>query len=101
MSEPSGPFVSCAAMPILLLLVAIFLPRVVIVLLWLFTTWFQGAFDTFIIPVLGFIFLPYTLLWYTVVQNSFGGAWGIWQIIILALALVFDLAPAGRRYYRD
>jgi hypothetical protein len=79
-------------MPILLLVFALFIPRVVIVLLWLFSTWFQGVFDTFIIPVLGFMFLPYTLLWYTVVQNSFGGEWGLWQIIIMGIALAFDLA---------
>ena len=88
-------------MPLLLLIVALFVPRVVIALLWLFTTWFQGVFDTFIIPVLGFIFLPYTLLWYTVVQNVWAGEWGFWQIIVMAIALVFDLAPAGRRWSRD
>lgn len=87
-------------MPLLLLLLALFLPRVVIVLLWLFTTWFQGVFDTFIIPVLGFLFLPYTLLWYTVVMNAFDGRWGLWQIVFLAVALVFDLGPAGRRWAR-
>lgn len=100
MSHVSGPFVYGVAMPILLLLFALFIPRVVIVLLWLFSTWFQGVFDTFIIPVLGFIFLPYTLLWYTVVQNSFGGEWGLWQILILAIALAFDVAPAGKKYQR-
>lgn len=101
MSLLSGPSVYCVAMPILLLLFALFIPRVVIVLLWLFSTWFQGVFDTFIIPVLGFIFLPYTLLWYTVVQNSFGGEWGLWQIIIMSIALAFDLAPAGKKYHRN
>lgn len=101
MSLLSGPYVYCVVMPILLLLFALFIPRVVIVLLWLFSTWFQGVFDTFIIPVLGFIFLPYTLLWYTVVQNSFGGEWGLWQIIIMGIALAFDLAPAGKKYHRN
>lgn len=88
-------------MPILLLIFALFVPRVVIVLLWLFSTWFQGVFDTFIIPVLGFIFLPYTLLWYTVVQNAYGGEWGILQVVIMALAIAFDLAPAGKKYHRS
>lgn len=87
-------------MPLLLLIVALFVPRVVIVLLWIFSDWFSGVFDTFIIPVLGFIFLPYTLLWYTAVQQMFGGEWGLWQILILAIALVFDLAPAGRKYHQ-
>lgn len=88
-------------MPLLLLLFALFVPRVVIVILWIFTGWFAGVFDTFIIPVLGFLFLPYTLLWYTVVQNTAGGQWGMWQIVFLGVALMFDLAPAGRRLYRE
>jgi hypothetical protein len=87
-------------MPFLLLIFALFLPRLVIVVLWVFSDWFQGVFDTFIIPVLGFVFLPYTLLWYTVVQNTAGGQWGLWQILFLGVALAFDLAPAGRRWYR-
>lgn len=87
-------------MPLLLLVAALFVPRVVIVLLWIFTDWFQGVFDTFIIPVLGFVFLPYTLLWYTVVQRTADGQWGLWQVVLLALALLFDLAPVGRRWYR-
>lgn len=88
-------------MPLLLLIVALFVPRVVIVLLWLFSTWFQGVFDTFIIPVLGFIFLPYTLLWYTVVQNVYGGEWGVLQIVIMGLAIAFDIAPASKKYHRS
>ncbi len=87
-------------MPLLLLVVALFLPRVVIALLWFFSTWFQGVFDTFIIPILGFLFLPYTLLWYSVVENVYGGHWDILQIVILFVAMMFDLTPAARKYYR-
>lgn len=84
-------------MPILLLLlVALFLPRLVIVLLWLFSEWFSGVFDSFIIPVLGFIFLPYTLLWYSVVEKTMGGVWELWQIVFLVIALAMDVLPAGR-----
>lgn len=83
-------------MPLLLLLFALFVPRIVIIVLWMFTQWFTGVFDTFIIPVLGFLFLPYTLLWYSVVMNTNGGEWGMWQIIFLVIALFFDIAPAGR-----
>lgn len=87
-------------MPFLLLIVALFIPRVVIVVLWLFTHWFDGLFTTFIIPVLGFLFLPYTLLWYVVVEQTAGGEWGLWQMIFLVVALLFDLAPANKRFYR-
>ncbi|MFW5973583.1 MAG: hypothetical protein ACOCTG_06285 [Bacteroidota bacterium] len=87
-------------MPCLLALLALFIPRVVIFLLWLFSNWFEGVFDTIIVPILGFIFLPTTLLWYSVVVNIYDGTWGILQIVVAVIAVAIDLAPAGgrRRY---
>lgn len=84
-------------MPIFLLLLALFVPRIVIVFLWFFTEWFPGAFVTLIIPVAGFLFLPYTLLWYGIVQYAAGSIWGFWQIVFLALALLLDFSPLFRR----
>jgi hypothetical protein len=80
-------------MPCLLALLALAAPRVVIVLLWLFTRWFAGIFSIALWPVLGFIFLPTTLLWYTAVQHWFGGHWTLWPIVGIVVALVIDLAP--------
>lgn len=79
-------------MPILLLILGLALPRVVVILLFLFSDWFFQAFDTIFIPLLGFIFLPYTLLWFSVVQNLFGGTWGLWQSLFIVLAFMFDLS---------
>lgn len=85
-------------MPCLLALLALFVPRVVIVLVWLFSNWFQAAFDTLLLPILGFIFLPTTMLWYSVVVNVYGGLWTPVPIIGIVIALLFDLSPAtGRR----
>ena len=50
-------------MPCLLTLVALSAPRLVIALLWLFSSWFAGIFSTGLMILLGFIFLPTTLLW--------------------------------------
>lgn len=88
-------------MPFLLLVVALFLPRVVILLLWLFSGWFAGIFHSAIIPVLGFIFLPYTLLWYSVVQNTTPGVWGVWQVVFLVIALLFDFSPLTRSRWKQ
>lgn len=88
-------------MPCLFSLFALLAPRLVIVLLWLFTDWFQGIFATALWPVLGFIFLPTTFLWYTAVHNWYAGQWGILQIIILVIAIIIDLSPAGGRRRRD
>jgi hypothetical protein len=87
-------------MPCLLTVLALAAPRVVIVLLWLFTGWFRGIFDTALWPVLGFIFLPTTLLWFTAVQHWFGGQWTLWPVVGLVLALLVDVSPAGGRRAR-
>ena len=84
-------------MPCILALFALFVPRLVIVLLWFFSNWFDAIFDTLLWPVLGLIFLPTTLLWYTVVVNYFNGEWGIVQVLVLILALIIDISPAGGR----
>ena len=82
-------------MPLLLLLLGLFLPRVVAVLLWFFTNWFSNAFDDWVIPLLGFLFFPYTLLWYSAVINWYGGVWGPWQILFAVIAFAFDLSSYG------
>ena len=85
-------------MPCIAVLFALFTPRLMILVLWLFTGWFKGIFDSALWPVLGFFFLPSTLLWYTAVQNWWGGHWGVLQIIGLVIALMIDMSPAsGKR----
>jgi hypothetical protein len=85
-------------MPCLFALLALLAPRVVILVLWFLTTWFQGLFDNLLWPILGFLFLPTTLLWYSAVQNWYGGQWGTMQIVGIVIALLVDLSPAsGRR----
>lgn len=88
-------------MPCLFAFIALLAPRVVVVLLWFFTSWFQGIFATMLWPVLGFIFLPTTLLWYTAVHNWYGGVWGPIQIVVLVIAILIDMSPAGGRRGRD
>ena len=84
-------------MPCLLVLLALFVPRVTIAVLWFFTAWFDGLFDSLLWPVLGFFFLPLTLLWYTVVQNVYDGTWGGLQIVVLILAVLLDASPSAAK----
>lgn len=86
-------------MPCLLTLLAFIAPRLVIVLLWLFSGWFR-VFDTLLWPILGFVFLPTTLLWYTAVQHWFGGQWTFWPVVGLVVALLIDASPASHRRQR-
>lgn len=81
-------------MPLLLALGALLAPRIAIVLLWLLTKWFDGLFNNLLWPILGFIFLPTTLLWYTAVQHWFGGVWSLWPVVGVVISLLIDLSPA-------
>lgn len=85
-------------MPCFLVLLAMITPRLVVAILWFFTTWFSGMFATLLWPLLGFIFLPTTLLWYSVVQNRMGGVWGTWAVVGLVIALLLDVSPAKGRW---
>lgn len=82
-------------MPLLLALLGLFAPRFVIALLWLLSSWFEGVFETRLWPILGFLFLPLTLLWYSAVENWFGGEWSWLNLIILVVAIVSDLGSGG------
>ena len=84
-------------MPCLLILVALITPRLVVVALWLFTSWFRGMFTTWLWPVLGFVFLPTTLVWYSIVQHWFAGQWTFWPVVGLVIALAIDVSPAKQR----
>jgi hypothetical protein len=84
--------------PCIIALLALLTPRLLIGLLWFFTTWFRGMFDNLLWPIVGFVFLPTTLLWYSAVQRWFGGQWSLWPIVGLVIALMIDVSPAsGRR----
>jgi hypothetical protein len=89
-------------MPCLFAALALFTPRIAVALLWFFSTWFVGLFSSLLVPVLGFIFLPTTLLWYSVVQHWFGGAWTLWPVVGVVASLLIDLAPVKehRRFTR-
>ena len=80
-------------MPCLFVAGALLVPRLSIAFLWFMTNWFGGVFDSLLWPVLGFLFAPTTLLWYTVVQNVFNGSWGIFQVVVMVIAIMIDMSP--------
>lgn len=84
-------------MPCFLAVLALFVPRLVIVLVWLFSNWFDAAFESLLWPILGFIFLPTTLLWYSVVVNVYNGVWSLVPIVGVVIALLIDLSPSYRK----
>jgi uncharacterized membrane protein len=72
-------------------LVAGFFPRLALVIVWIATNEVDQAYDTFIVPLLGLIFLPLTTLVYALAWvpgvHLGNGRW-IW----VALAFVIELA---------
>lgn len=78
-------------MPLILGILGLLFPRLLIIILWLVTTWFSRVFDNLIILILGLIFLPLTTLWYAIVVHYFGGVWSALPIAGMVVALVIDL----------
>lgn len=82
-------------MPCILAVLALLFPRVVILLLYFFTNFFHGLFDTVLIPVLGFIFLPLTLLAYAWLRHSGQPVGSLLFLVVMSLAVVIDLGLLG------
>lgn len=77
-------------------LLGLIFPRIAALILYFFTAWFSGVFATVLWPILGFIFAPYTMLWYSAVMNWYGGTWDTLQLVVLAVAILFDLSSSGK-----
>ncbi len=71
-------------------------PRITIAFLYLFTTWFNGVFETRAWPILGFLFMPLTLLWYSLVEKMMAGEWNWWQVGITVALVLVDLGVIGK-----
>ena len=86
----------------LLALLAAFAPRVVLVLLWIFSTLVDRAFTGFLLPLLGLLLFPYATLFYVLAYNPVtevsGAGW-----VFVVMGFLFDVAhwvgggAAGRR----
>jgi hypothetical protein len=88
-------------MPCLLVLIAAAFPRLMLILAWLFTNILQRAYDNFLIPLLGFIFLPLTTLVYAWIVSHRMPLDGPY-LILLILAVLIDAGGhrGSARYYR-
>ena len=81
-------------MPCLLVIGGLTVPRVVIVFLWLFSSYLERAFDSVLWPVLGFFFLPTTTLAWAWAENTRGEIAGVHAVIVV-LAVLLDLGIIG------
>jgi hypothetical protein len=81
--------------PCILLFIILSLPRVALLLMWLFSTYLQRAFHGgLVLPILGFIFLPLTTIVYAWELNSGMPTEGI-NLLWLLFAVIIDLGGLG------
>jgi hypothetical protein len=85
-------------MPCLLLILFLAFPRVVLVLLLLFSNYLERAYHGLILPLLGLIFLPLTTLAYAWMMNTGQILQGV-NLLILLIAVVIDLGGLGGGEY--
>jgi hypothetical protein len=81
---------------------ALLMPRLVLVVLWLLpTNYLSHAYGTWVWPLIGFFLLPTTTIAYAIAENEFNGAkgWGL-VIVILGVALDLGLISGGRGIFR-
>jgi len=81
----------------ILALLAIFGPRLILILVWIFNNpYLSRVYNTFIIPCLGFIFLPWVTLAYAFAANTFPSVTGFAGldtpgVIVVLLGLLLDI----------
>jgi hypothetical protein len=86
--------------PCLLALLALISPRLVLFLLWLFSDVLSRAFDSWVLPLLGFFLLPWTTLAYVAFWD-----WGPgrhvtgfeWFLVVLAFVIDLSAYAGGGR----
>ena len=93
-------------MPCLVGCIALFMPRLAIILVVIFSDYIGNAYQSVLWPLLGFFFMPVTTLVYAWAMNTNGSVSGIYLIAVV-VAVLFDLGIIGsgasnrkvRRYY--
>ena len=85
-------------MVFLSVLMAAFFPRFALFLIWILRpVRVDAAFDTFILPLIGIVFLPFATLMYVLLYTPGAGLNG-WEWFWVALCALFDLAHVGVGY---
>jgi len=85
-------------MPCLLLILVLAFPRIMLLLMFLFSNYLTRAYHGLILPLLGFIFVPLTTLAYAWMVNTGQPIAGV-NLLILLIAIVIDLGGLGGGEY--
>lgn len=71
-------------------------PRFVLVMAWIFGSRVDLAFSSWVWPLLGLVFLPWTTLAYVLAWQP-GGVHGFWDVLLIAFGVALDLATYSSR----
>ena len=74
-------------------------PRFVLVTMWIFGDRVDHAFSSWVWPLLGLFFLPWTTVAYVLAWQP-GGIHGGWDYLLIALGVALDLATYSSRAAR-
>jgi hypothetical protein len=80
--------------PCLVVLLALLLPRLAMVLIFLLSDWFSAVFAGPLLPILGFLLFPYTTLAYMAAILNAHGVHGLWWVLLI-VAFLADLGHWG------
>ena len=82
-------------------LLSLISPRLALFAIWLFSDLLSRAFDSWLLPLIGFFLLPWTTLAYAAMWDLGGGVNGVegfeWFIVILAFAADLASYASGKR----
>ena len=87
-------------MPCLLSLLMVAFPRVAILLLFFFTNYFARAFNSILLLLVGFVFLPLTTIVYAWIVNAGEPLGGIYLVAIIVAVLADVGLLSGGEYHR-
>jgi len=82
-------------MPCLVALLALLSPRLALFAIWIFSNLLSRAFESWIVPLLGFFLLPWTTLAYAAMWSSSNRVYGF-EWFVVALGFLFDLGSYAR-----
>jgi hypothetical protein len=73
-------------------LFALISPRLALFVVWLFSDWLSRAFDSWVVPLIGFFLLPWTTLAYAAMWVAGGNRVDGFEWFIVILAFLADLS---------
>ncbi|MEA2365025.1 MAG: hypothetical protein QOE69_246 [Thermoleophilaceae bacterium] len=89
-------------MPCLVALLALISPRLALVAMFLFSHMLDRAYDSWLLPLVGFFLLPWTTLAYALMWDLGTAKINGFEWFVVILAFLADLASyAGGRSYRS